>query len=244
MTLFVEIKKTLPKFDLEISFFSEEKELKVLIGPSGAGKTTLIRIIAGLEKPDEGMIRFNGDVWVDTSKGLCLPPQQRKVGYVFQDYTLFPHLSVLKNVALCAQDRRDVERLLRLFGIWDLRESRPQHISGGERQRCAICQSLARGPRILLLDEPFSALDIENRKKLRRELRTLKNEVSLPMIHVTHDLQEALFLGDDILPIVQGKVTPHWLDRQLAEMSEDAIFQYFSPIPARKSAREMAKPVK
>jgi molybdate transport system ATP-binding protein len=226
MTLFVDIKKTLPKFDLEISFSSEEKELKVLIGPSGAGKTTLVRLIAGLEKPDEGMIRFNGEVWVDTSRSLCLPPQQRKVGYVFQDYTLFPHLSVHKNVALCARDRSDVEGLLRLFGIWDLRESRPQHISGGERQRCAICQSLARGPRVLLLDEPFSALDVENRRKLRRELKTLKNEVSLPMIHVTHDLQEALFLGDEILPIVRGKVTPDWLSRQLEEISKDEIFYH------------------
>ena len=231
MTLFVDIKKSLPKFDLEISFFSEEKELKVLIGPSGAGKTTLVRIIAGLEKPDQGVIRFNGEVWVDTSRGLFLPPQRRKVGYVFQDYTLFPHLSVFKNVALAARNKREVEGLLKLFGIWDLRESRPQHISGGERQRCAICQSLARGPRVLLLDEPFSALDVENRRKLRRELKTLKNEVSLPMIHVTHDLQEALFLGDEILPIVRGKVTPGWLDRQLEETSEDVI--YHPPLSLR-----------
>lgn len=236
MALFVDIKKSLPQFDLEISFSTEEKELKVLIGPSGAGKTTLVRVIAGLEKPDEGMIRFNGDVWVDTSKGLCLPPQQRRVGFVFQDYTLFPHLSVFKNVALCARDRHDVERLLRLFGIWDLRKSRPEHISGGERQRCAICQSLARGPGILLLDEPFSALDVENRRRLRRELKALKNEVCLPVIHVTHDLQEALFLGDDILPIVRGKVTPDWLDRQLEEMSKDEIFQPSLSIPAKISA--------
>ncbi|MFH1488120.1 MAG: ATP-binding cassette domain-containing protein [Pseudomonadota bacterium] len=236
MALFVDIKKRLPQFDLEISFTAEEGELKVLIGPSGAGKTTLVRIIAGLEKPDEGSIRFNGEVWVDTSKGLCLPPQQRKVGYVFQDYTLFPHLSVFKNVAFCARDRREVEPLLRLFGIWDLREFRPQNISGGERQRCAICQSLARGPRVLLLDEPFSALDVENRRKLRRELKTLKNEMSLPMIHVTHELHEALFLGDDILSIVRGKVTPEWLSRQLEEISEDEIFHPASLDPARKSA--------
>ena len=223
MALKVEIKKALPNFDLEISFTSKREELKVLIGPSGAGKTTLIRIIAGLERPDEGYVSYNGQIWVDTSKGIFLPPQKRRIGYVFQDYILFPHLTVYKNVAFSTPDREEVEGLLKLFDIWDLRESRPHQISGGERQRCAICQSLARRPQVLLLDEPFSALDVENRRKLRQELKSLKEKLSLPMIHVTHDLSEALLLGDDILPIVRGKITPEWLNRQLAEISEDEI---------------------
>lgn len=223
MVLKVELKKTLPNFDLEVSFTAKREELKVLIGPSGAGKTTLIRIIAGLERPDEGYVSYNGQVWIDTSQGIFLPPQKRHIGYVFQDYILFPHLTVYKNVAFSTTDREEVENLLKLFDIWDLRESRPHQISGGERQRCAICQSLARRPQVLLLDEPFSALDVENRRKLRQEIKSLKEKLSLPMIHVTHDLSEALLLGDDILPIVRGKIRPKWLNRQLAEISEDEI---------------------
>jgi molybdate transport system ATP-binding protein len=221
MELRVDIKKALTEFDLEVSFTCRRGTLNVLIGPSGAGKTTIIRMIAGLERPDKGRIAYNGEAWVDVDKGLFLPPQKRRLGYVFQEYTLFPHLSVYKNVAFAATDKGDIERLLKLFGIWHLRDHRPYRISGGERQRCAICQNLARRPQALLLDEPFSALDVENRRRLRRELKTLKNKVSLPMIHVTHDLREALFLGDEILPMVRGKVTPGWLDCQLEEMADE-----------------------
>ena len=180
-------------------------------------------MIAGLEKPDQGSISYNGQVWFDASKGISLAPQKRRVGYVFQDYTLFPHLTVFKNVAFSAPNKEDVEPLLRLFGIWDIRNSRPHHISGGERQRCAICQSLARRPQVLLLDEPFSALDVENRRKLRRELKALTEKLSLPIVHVTHDLREALFLGNEILPVVSGKLVPGWLRHQLAELSEDEV---------------------
>lgn len=221
MELHVHIRKSLPNFDLEVSFTIKNGELKVITGPSGAGKTTIVRMIAGLERPDEGTIRYDGETWVDTKRGLFLPPRKRRVGYVFQDYTLFPHLTVYKNIAFACPDEGDVERLMNIFGIWHLRDQKPDKISGGERQRSAICQNLARRPRVLLLDEPFSALDAENRRRLRRELKVLKTQWSLPMVHVTHDLTEALFLGDDILSLVKGRMDPDWLDHQLKELLED-----------------------
>ena len=223
MALEVHVKKALSSFVLDISLTVERGELKVIIGPSGAGKTTVIRIIAGLERPDEGYITYHGEEWVNSGKGDFMPSQKRRLGFVFQDYTLFPHLTVYQNVAFAAQDRKDVGELLRLFGIWDVRDSKPNRISGGERQRCAICQNLARKPRVLLLDEPFSALDLENRRRLRRELKALKEKLSIPIIHVTHDLNEALYLGDEVLPMVKGKLDSDWLDDRLVEMMEDEV---------------------
>ena len=223
MALEVHIKKVLSNFVLDVSLSTESPELKVLIGPSGAGKTTVVRIIAGLERPDEGQISYHGEIWIDTKKGIFMPPRKRRLGYVFQDYRLFPHLTVYENVAFASQDRKDVEDLLRLFGIWNVRDSKPDRISGGERQRCAICQNLARKPRVLLLDEPFSALDLENRRRLRRELKALKEKLSIPIIHVTHDLNEALYLGDEVLSMVEGRLNHDWLDDRLEEMMEDEM---------------------
>jgi molybdate transport system ATP-binding protein len=217
MTLRIDLRKSLPNFDLNISFKVRPGELKALIGPSGSGKSTLIRLIAGLEKPDQGLIQYNGETWVDTLKKVFVRPQKRNVGYVFQDYRLFPHLTVYENAAFAAKDKSDVTELLDLLGIGHLKDSMPHKISGGERQRCAICQNLAKKPRILLLDEPFSALDMENRRKLRREIKALKHGLSLPIIHVTHDLDEAVYLGDEVLPLVEGVLSPRWLERLLEE---------------------------
>ncbi len=226
MALTVDIKKRLPDFDLEMSFTCEGGELNVLIGPSGAGKTTIIRIIAGLETADEGLISYKDKTWVDTDQGISLPTQKRRLGFVFQDYTLFPHLNVYKNVAFASVDEKEVEGLLKLFEIWHLKDSMPQKISGGERQRCAICQNLARHPKVLLLDEPFSALDVEIRRKLREGLQGIKKDLAIPIIHVTHDLSEALFLGDKILPIVKGNVDRGWLQRHVEEVLKDDISTY------------------
>lgn len=231
MALEVRLRKALPGFVLKVSFSCRKGEMVILTGPSGSGKTTLIRMIAGLERPDQGTIQYDGETWVDTVKGVFLPARKRGIGYVFQEYTLFPHLNVYGNVSFAAVDRDDVERLLKRFGIWHLRDSMPQHISGGERQRCAICQNLARGPRVLLLDEPFSALDTEMRRTLRRELRGLKESLSIPMLHVTHDLTEALFLADRILPIVQGKTVPEWLLRQVEKAREEEAQFVTRPCP-------------
>ena len=213
MELRIDIKKNLHYFDLDVSFVCPKERMLVLIGPSGGGKTTIIRIIAGLDKPDEGSIVYNGKRWLDVKNSIFIPPQKRRLGYVFQDYTLFPHLNVYGNVAFPSQDKKDVDELLRLFGIRHLRNRKPYEISGGERQRCAICQALARKPQVLLLDEPFSALDVITRRILRDELKALKGTLSVPIVYVTHDVNEALFLADDILPIVEGKIDRSWMQQ-------------------------------
>ena len=224
MDLRVKLEKKLSNFTLDISLTFKHGELSVIIGPSGAGKTTIIRLIAGLERPDKGIIKYNGHSWVDMEKKIFIPTQKRNLGYVFQEFTLFPHLNVLKNVNFATKDKDDTERLMRLFNIWHLKDSMPHAISGGERQRCAICQNLARKPKIILLDEPFSALDTEIRRKLRQELKTLKEKYSLTIIHVTHDLNEAVFLEDKIYSIVKGKVSEDWLDVQLNTAKEDSVY--------------------
>lgn len=223
MVLEVHLEKVLPEFKLSVSFTVRRGELKVIVGPSGAGKTTIVRLIAGLERPDRGRITYNGETWVDTRKRIFIRTQKRRLGCVFQDYGLFPHLTVYGNAAFAAKRKRDVERFLKLLGIWHLRDAMPHQISGGERQRCAICQNLLREPRVLLFDEPFSALDAENRRRLRREMIALKGTLRIPIVHVTHDLREALFLGDGVLSIVQGRVVPGWLERQLEEERRDEM---------------------
>jgi molybdate transport system ATP-binding protein len=215
MELRINIKKALPHFDLDVAFACPDERMLVLIGPSGSGKTTIIRIIAGLEKTDEGTVVYNGETWLDVKNGIFIPPQKRRLGYVFQEYTLFPHLNVYGNIAFSAQDKQDVDELLRLFGIRHLRNRKPYEISGGERQRCAICQALARKPQVLLLDEPFSALDVITRRMLRDEFKSLKGPLSLPIVYVTHDVNEALFLADDILPVVEGKIARNWMQQTI-----------------------------
>ncbi|WP_051294955.1 ATP-binding cassette domain-containing protein [Maridesulfovibrio bastinii] len=229
MTLEVNVTKKLPNFELNVSFKCRAGNLAAIVGPSGSGKTTLVRIISGLVRPDSGRITFNDKVWVDTDKKIFLPPQKRDLGLVFQDYTLFPHMNVRKNVAFAAKSESKVVELMKLFGISHIAESKPCTISGGERQRAAFCQALAREPVMLLLDEPFSALDADTRDRLRTELGKMKKDLSIPVLHVTHDLGEANELADTILPIVAGRISPEWLKRlsqpheESQEMAKDML---------------------
>ena len=216
MALRVCIKKKLNYFDLDINFSCFPEELLAMIGPSGSGKTSIIRMIAGLETPDEGRISYGNEVWFDSSQKIYVAPQKRHLGYVFQDYTLFPHLTLRENAAFATRNRKRADDLLDMFGISHLRDRKPNMVSGGERQRCAICQTLAHNPRVLLLDEPFSALDFMNRRKLREDVKLLRNKMIFPVIYVTHDIAEAFALADNLLPIVEGKIDNGWLQRSIS----------------------------
>lgn len=211
MKLKVNIKKKLNDFLLDISFHCPDGNLLALTGPSGAGKTTIIRCIAGLEEPDSGYISYNGDCWYDSSSNINLPSRNRGVGYVFQEHTLFPHLNIEKNVAFSCTDKDKVAELMETFDIYRLRKRRPGQVSGGERQRTALAQALASNPKVLLLDEPFSALDIVTKKKLRSALDQLKTRFQLPIIHVTHDLDDASHMADCVLSVEKGSASDEWL---------------------------------
>ncbi len=215
MTICASFQKKLKYYDLDISFTCATEKMLVMIGPSGGGKTTIIRMMAGLDAPDEGRLTFGNEVWFDSAQRINMKPQQRRLGYVFQDYSLFPHLNLFDNAAFAAMDKKEVYALFDLFKISHLSKRKPHMVSGGERQRCAICQALARHPRLLLLDEPFSALDVVTRRGLREELKSLKGTLSCPVIYVTHDINEALFLADEILPVVDGKKDPGWMQRTI-----------------------------
>jgi molybdate transport system ATP-binding protein len=220
MELNVSIRKKLNYFDLDLKFTCPDDELLAMIGPSGSGKTTVIRMIAGLAMPDEGRISYGSEVWFDSLQRINITPQQRRLGYVFQDYTLFPHLTLRENTAFATGDLTKADDLLEQFGISHLRNRKPAKVSGGERQRCAICQALARNPRVLLLDEPFSALDFVTRRKLRQDIKLLRHEITSPIVYVTHDIAEAFALADEILPVIDGKIDKSWLQKTIASASE------------------------
>nr|BAL54439.1 ABC transporter related protein [uncultured Gammaproteobacteria bacterium] len=187
-------------------------EVLALVGPSGSGKTTLLRAIAGLYRPACGVIALDGAIWLDTGRGIDLPPQARRVGMVFQDYALFPHLTALENVMLPLRHLPRAERLARakalleLVHLAGLEEQRPAALSGGQKQRVALARALARDPWVLLLDEPFSALDQVTRRRLRLEMAELKRRLELPILLVTHDLEEAEMLADRMAVIHRGRI--------------------------------------
>lgn len=211
MGLSIHLRKRLPHFDLRLDLSCAKGSLTAVVGPSGAGKSTLIRLVAGLDAPDWGRIELGGRTLFDKAAGTDVPTRNRRVGMVFQDYPLFSHLTVEKNVAFSCPDRARVDALLDRFGIRHLARRKPDVISGGERQRAAMCQALARDPDILLLDEPFSALDAPTRADLRRELLHQTRQLDIPVLLVTHDLHEASILGDSIFPMTDGRHDPEWL---------------------------------
>lgn len=177
----------------------------VLFGPSGCGKTTVLRCLAGLERPERGRIVFGDDVWFDANAKTHLSPQQRGIGFVFQDYALFPHLSVSENIAYGLQalpkpERQTrVDEIMQRFGLDEQRQRRPRQISGGQQQRVALARALVTQPRLLLLDEPLSALDTGLRNELRDDLRMQLKALDIPVVLVTHDQAEAELLGEQII---------------------------------------------
>ena len=188
-----------------------ENELVVLFGPSGSGKTTLFKCISGITEPDEGKITVDNKVYYDKEKKINLPIQKRNLGYVFQNYTLFPHMNVRKNIE-CGlksweKETREerVMEMLSLLHIEELETRYPSQLSGGQKQRVALARALAPGPEILLLDEPFSALDMEIRTELAEKIKKLQNKIGIPLLFITHNLEEAFLLADKILILHGGK---------------------------------------
>ncbi len=186
-------------------------EVLALVGPSGSGKSTLLRCIAGLHAPAQGRIECGGETWLDTASGKNLSTAQRRIGMVFQNYALFPHLSALENVlegmddARSAEARERARQLLHKVHLDGLERRRPHQLSGGQQQRVAVARALARDPRVLLLDEPFSAVDRATREKLYGELAELRRDLHMPVILVTHDLEEAVMLADRMTILSRGK---------------------------------------
>jgi molybdate transport system ATP-binding protein len=186
---------------LELALSVGDGECLALAGPSGAGKTTVLQTVAGLFRPDRGVVASGGEVWLDTARDLNLRPEQRRCGYVFQDYALFGHLSAWRNVAYGIHGGSRRERALALlerFGLTDRADARPGELSGGERQRVAVARALAREPAVLLLDEPLSALDPRTRASAARELIAVLRDTGVPALLVTHDFAEAALLGDRV----------------------------------------------
>ena len=188
-------------------------ELLALVGPSGAGKTSMVRVLAGLMRPEQGKVSVAGEVWCDTACGMFLPPQRRHVGLVFQNYALMPHLSALGNVALSLLHLPRTKRLVQARHWLDhvglsleQQDRRPSTLSGGQQQRVAVARALAREPKLLLLDEPFSAVDQMSRQGLYRLLADLRCELSIPIVLVTHDLDEARMLADSLAVMDGGHV--------------------------------------
>jgi molybdate transport system ATP-binding protein len=211
MSLVAEFKKQWDRFNLDIAFQIDEG-LTVLFGPSGAGKTTTLRLIAGLLPPDDGHLALNGTILFNAARGIHVAAQHRFLGYVCQKHALFPHMTVLKNIMFGAKDlperlRRECAReLIATLRLEGLEQKYPHEISSGQQQRVAFARAIIRKPQALLLDEPFSSLDTITRVKMRACLRNIMKDLHIPVIMVTHDIFEACHMADRMLIYSAGRI--------------------------------------
>ena len=207
----IEVKRRLPGFTLDIAFSSDRGGVTALYGRSGAGKSTLVNLIAGLDRPDEGRIRIGDRVFFDSARGVNVPPDKRRVGYVFQEDRLFPHLSVEANLnyglrRLASPDRRfDRRQIIDLLGIEHLLARRTHNLSAGEKQRVAIGRALLANPLLLLMDEPLANLDVARKSEILPFIEGLHDELDLPIIYVSHDSDEIIRLADTVVLIDEGR---------------------------------------
>jgi molybdate transport system ATP-binding protein len=218
-------------FALDVECEVQAGTCVALAGPSGAGKTTVLRIAAGLLRPARGRVTCGGEVWDDVASGVHRSPEDRRVGFVFQDYALFPHLRAWQNVAYPLRGGRRRERALELldrFGLAGRADARPRTLSGGERQRVALARALAREPAALLLDEPLSALDARTRARAARELGEILRAAGVPTLLVTHDFAEAALLGDRVAVLDEGRIVQAGTAAELAAAPASAFVADFT----------------
>jgi ABC-type sulfate/molybdate transport systems ATPase subunit len=226
-TLVLHLDHALRTFRLELEL-EIGRETVALVGPSGAGKTSVLRAVAGLLRPDRGVVRLGSETWFDRERKIDVPPERRGVGLLFQEYALFPHLDVLQNVAFGARDPAVVSGLLERFRIEHLARTPPRELSGGERQRVALARALARDPRTLLLDEPLAALDAHTRQAVRGELRQLVRDLAMPTLLVTHDFEDAATLADRVGVLVDGRMLQLDEPQELVAAPRDPFVASFS----------------
>jgi len=212
----VSIKKklfsALGKMQLDVEFTIQEGELVTLYGPSGAGKTTVLRMLCGLSSPDEGRICVLGQPWLDSAKKINLKPQHRDIGIVFQDYALFPNLTVKENLRYALKKDQPgaiVSELLEMMELTNLHDKKPELLSGGQRQRVALARAIVRKPKILLLDEPMSALDTTLRLKIQDYILRVHEQFKLTTILVSHDIMEVIRLSNRVFLMDHGKIIGH-----------------------------------
>ncbi|HET7616383.1 MAG TPA: ABC transporter ATP-binding protein, partial [Bacillales bacterium] len=227
------IQKTLRDFSLDVNF-RVEKETVTIVGHSGSGKTTVLKLLAGLLEPERGWVRINGKTYFDDRKKIDLAPERRNVGFVFQHYALFPHLSVFDNIAygLAGKSgkKRAVEKMLETLGITCLKKRFPRELSGGEQQRVAVARALVMNPDMLLLDEPMSALDVTTRRKVRAELKKTLARLDVPKILVTHDYEDALSVGERIIVMDGGRIIQEGTPTELLRNPKSSFVADFSGI--------------
>jgi molybdate transport system ATP-binding protein len=230
----VDARARLGALDLDVALETPPGGCLALAGPSGAGKTSILRVVAGLLRPREGRVACGDEVWLDTARGIDVPPEERRCGYLFQEYALFGHLRAWQNVAYGlrdtprAQRRRRAHELLERFGVGELADARPRTLSGGERQRVALARAVARRPAALLLDEPLAALDPRTRAGAGRELAALLRDAEVPALLVTHDFTEAALLGDRVGIVDRGRVIQAGTAGELAAAPASAFVADFT----------------
>jgi ABC-type sulfate/molybdate transport systems ATPase subunit len=210
----IDIKKSLRDFDLEVKMVIKEGEILMLVGDNGCGKTSLLNLVAGLQDPEKGRIALDRRALFDSNLKINVTPEKRNIGYVFQSYALFPHMSVYDNVAFGLRARRlsrsvieaTVRDYLEAAGLWDIRKARAIDVSGGQRQRVALARALIIEPDLLLLDEPLSALDVRKQAAMRKDLRERIHACNVPCIIVTHDLRDVACIGDWACLLEEGRI--------------------------------------
>jgi molybdate transport system ATP-binding protein len=223
-TLAADFRLRLRAFELRLAL--EVERTVALVGPSGAGKSSVLRVIAGLAQPEAGCVKLGDEIWVDVDGRVCRAPEERRVGLVFQEYALFPHLTVRQNVAFGGKQRAG--ELLERFRISHLAAARPRELSGGERQRVALARALARDPGVLLLDEPLAALDAHTKGAVRVELEEQLRGFELPTLIVTHDYEDAVALSDTVGVLVEGKLRQLGSPEELVARPADPFVASFT----------------